>query len=73
MAIPSRYDKRIPYHHLHVRIDLPIWRRVRELFPEYGHIRKVVNLALAQFIESWEDLQAKEREKRIGDESNPGQ
>lgn len=57
--------KETGYHHLHVRVDLPIWRKLREKFPEYGHVRKVVNLALAQFMDAWDKELRDEQLRRL--------
>ena len=53
------------YHHCHVRINAEHWLRLRKLFPEYGQVRAVMNVALAEFLDRWEaDIaQAKEHEE----------
>ena len=44
------------YHNLHVRVEMPIWKRLRRMFPEYGALKHVVNRSLEDFIDKYEDL-----------------
>jgi|WetSurMetagenome_2_1015567.scaffolds.fasta_scaffold134854_2 hypothetical protein len=44
------------YHNLHCRIEMPIWKRLRYTFPEYGALKTVINRALEDFLDKWEDI-----------------
>lgn len=46
------------YHSLHVRIRMPLWRRFRRTFPDYGALKTVMNRALEDFMDKWEDIDA---------------
>ena len=57
-------NDKLNYRHVHVRIDLPLWRQLRARFPEYGDIRRVINLALGQFLERWDRDLEEERQNK---------
>ncbi len=44
------------WHHLHARVDIPLWRRLRKMFPDYGAIKAIVNQALEDYCDKVEDL-----------------
>ena len=44
------------YHGLHVRIDMPLWKRLRRTFPEYGALKYIVNRSIEDFLDKMEDI-----------------
>lgn len=51
-------DNKELWHNLHVRIDPVLWRRFRRTFPDYGALKTVINRALEDFLDKWEDINA---------------
>jgi hypothetical protein len=52
----SKTNTNPDYHGLHVRIEMPLWKRLRRTFPEYGALKYVVNKSIEDFLDKMEDI-----------------
>jgi hypothetical protein len=54
----SKKNPDADWHALHVRIEMPLWKRLRRTFPEYGALKYVVNKSIEDFLDKVEDIDA---------------